>query len=252
LPVVLTIDAASATVCTINDGTVSFVGAGACTIDANQGGNAQFAPAPQAEQTFEVASAGGTDSQLITFISAAPTNATVRGQGYIVIATADSELPVLLTIDDSSNIVCTINNDTVNFIGAGICTINANQGGNGQYAPAPQVQQTFAVASAGGTNPQTISFLSIPPTDAAIDGPSYLAIATATSALPVVLTIDATSVGVCNINNGTVTFVGEGSCTIDANQGGDADFAPAPQQQQVFDVGLPAGDLIFRDGFDNP
>jgi len=68
----------------------------------------------------------------------------------------------------------------------------------------------------------------------------------------VVLTIDVTSAGVCTVNNATVSFIGEGTCTIDANQGGDADFAPAPQMQQMVNVGLPAGDLIFRDGFDNP
>lgn len=252
LPVVLTIDGPSATVCTINDGTVNFIGAGACVIDANQGGDADFAPAPQAQQLFTVAGAGGTDSQSILFTSVAPAAATVGGPGYLATAAASSNLPVVLTIDAASAIVCTISNDTVNFIGSGSCMVNADQGGDAQYAPAPQAHQTFPVAPAGGTDTQTISFVSVAPTDAAIDGPTYLAIATATSTLPVVLTIDVTSAGVCTINNGTVSFIGQGTCTIDANQGGDADFAPAPQMQQMVNVGLPAGDLIFRDGFDNP
>ena len=34
---------------------------------------------------------------------------------------------------------------SVAFVGAGNCTINANQGGDASYAPAPLMQQTFAV-----------------------------------------------------------------------------------------------------------
>src|SRR4029079_1352486 len=137
-PVVLTIDGASAAVCAIDSDIVSFIGAGTCTIDANQGGNANYAPAPQWQQQFAVASAGGVASQTITFMSAAPLNATVAGAAYAVTAVADSGLPVVLTIDVASATVCTINNDIVSFIGAGNCTIDANQGGDAFYAPALQ------------------------------------------------------------------------------------------------------------------
>ena len=43
---------------------------------------------------------------------------------------------------------------TVSLVGAGTCTINANQAGNGSYQAAPQVQQSFTVSR--GT--QTITF----------------------------------------------------------------------------------------------
>jgi uncharacterized repeat protein (TIGR01451 family) len=252
LPVALTIDSTSVTVCTLNNDTVSFIGAGACTIDANQGGDSTYAPAPQMQQSFTVAGAGGAISQSIQFTSTAPANAIVAGPSYVVTATATSGLPVALTIDSTSVTVCTINNGTVSFIGAGLCTIDANQGGDATYAPAPQVQQTFAVAGAGGAIPQTIDFTSVAPAMATVGGASYLATAVATSGLPVVLTIDSTSTGVCAINNGSVTFTDTGTCTIDANQGGDATYAPAPQVQQAFAVGPPVDDLIFRDGFDGP
>ena len=114
------------------------------------------------------------------------------------------------------------------------------------------MQQAFAVAGAGGSNSQTITFISPAPSNAVVDGPSYVAVATASSNLPVVLTVDAVSAGVCAINNGTVTFTGTGACTINANQGGNADFAPAPQEQQSFPVNPPVSDVIFRDGFNGP
>ena len=205
-----------------NNDIVSFIGAGICTIDANQGGNASYGPAPQVQQAFAVADAGGVAPQTIHFTSTAPANATVGGATYLATATATSTLPVVLTIDAASATVCAINNGIVSFIGAGTCTIDANQGGDAIYAPASQVQQSFAVAAAGGITPQTIHFTSTAPVNAIVGGPSYLATAEATSNLPVVLTIDGPSATVCTINNGTVTFIGAGTCTIDANQGGDA------------------------------
>jgi hypothetical protein len=157
--VVLTIEAMSATVCTINNGIVAFIGAGTCLIDANQGGDASYAPAPQVQQSFVVASAGGFAAQTITFTSTAPLNATVAGPTYLATATASSGLPVVLTIDGASAAVCMINNGTVSFIGIGTCTIDADQGGDATYAPALQVQQSFTVSSVGSSPPTVLCAL---------------------------------------------------------------------------------------------
>ena len=241
LPVILTVDGASATVCAIDQGVVTFIGGGICTIDANQGGDATYAPAPEVQQSFSVGQSGGIGAQWITFTSTAPDDATVVGPSYFAAATATSNLPVVLTIDGSSATVCTIDNDIVWFIGAGNCTIDANQGGDASWAPASQKQQSFPVASAGGVAPQAITFASTAPLDARVAGSSYLAIATATSNLPVVLTIDGASATVCTINHGTVMFIGAGTCTIDANQGGDTTYAAASQVQQSFPVAPATG-----------
>ena len=56
-PAPITIDAASAGICSISGGVVSFVGAGSCIVDANQAGNATYNPAPQVQQSFVVAPA---------------------------------------------------------------------------------------------------------------------------------------------------------------------------------------------------
>jgi hypothetical protein len=148
------------------------------------------------QQAFTVVAADGNTSQVIHFISTAPVNAMVGGPSYVATAMATSQLPVVLTIDGASATVCAINNDTVTFIGAGTCTIDANQGGDANYAAAPQAQQAFTVAGAGGVTSQAIQFTSAAPANAIVAGPSYVATATATSDLPVVLTIDSTSVTV--------------------------------------------------------
>ena len=119
----------------------------------------------------------------------------------------------------------------MSFIGAGTCVIDANQAGNATYAAAPQVQQSFAVSAAS----QTISFTSAAPVGAMVGG-TYTPVATATSTLPVALTIDASASAVCTITGGVVSLTGAGTCVIDANQAGNATYTPASQVQQSFAV----------------
>ena len=65
-----------------------------------------------------------------------------------------------------------------------------------------------------------------------IVGNTYTPTATATSALGVTFSIDASSQG-CSLAAGQVTFTGAGTCVIDADQAGDATYAAAPQVQQT-------------------
>ncbi len=84
---------------------------------------------------------------------------------------------------------------------------------------------------------QTISFTSTAPNNAVIGGLSYTPTASSTSNLPVEITVDASSTGVCVIDSsGVVSFPGYGTCTLSANQAGDLDYNPAPQVQQSFTV----------------
>ncbi len=227
LPVVFTVDASASAVCAIAGTTVSFTGVGTCIVNANQAGSANVQPAAQVQQAFAVARA----DQTITFTSTAPTGAVFGGSTYTVSATASSGLAVSFAIDASATSVCSISGTTVSFTGAGTCVVNANQAGDARWNPAPQVQQSFAVARAS----QTISFTSTAPTNAQVGG-TYVVSATATSGLPVAFTIDAASTTVCSIAGNTVTFNAAGTCTIDANQAGDANHAPAPQVQQSVTV----------------
>ena len=67
-PVVITIDAASSSVCSISGlGVVSFLAVGTCVIDANQAGAYGYLAATQVQQSFAV----GKGSQAITFTSTA-------------------------------------------------------------------------------------------------------------------------------------------------------------------------------------
>lgn len=100
--------------------------------------------------------------QTVSFTSTAPTNATLDSSPYVPTASATSGLPVAITVDASSSSVCSIDGSgNVTYQAAGTCTLNANQGGNIDYAAAAQVQQSFTVLP---VNADTSVALSCPST----------------------------------------------------------------------------------------
>jgi streptogramin lyase len=178
--------------------------------------------------------AAGPAPQTISFTSTAPANATYGGPSYTVTATGGgSGNPVTFSIDSSASSVCSVSGSTVSFIGVGTCVIDANQAGNANYLAAAQAQQSFAV----GQSAQAITFNSTPPPNAIYGGPAYTVTPTGGgSGNPVTFSIDSAATSVCSISGSTVSFIGVGTCIIDANQAGNADYLAAPQVQQSFAV----------------
>lgn len=231
LPVVFAAAAGSAGVCSVSGSAVSFTGAGTCTINADQPGSASYEPAPQAQQSFSVATPPPAQ-QTISFTSSAPGSAVYGGPAYTVSATATSGLAVAFSAAPSSAGVCTVSGSTVSIVGAGTCTVRANQSGNASYAPAAQVQQSFTVARAT----QTITITSTPPAEVDKRSPPYTITATASSGLTVTFTIAAGSADNCTISGSSISFKKKGNCVVNANQSGNANYLPAPQVQQTIVV----------------
>ena len=112
-------------------------------------------------------------------------------------------------------------------------------GGGGNIYLNIQLQGT---GTAGSGTPQTVTFTSSAPTNAVVGGATYTPIATGgASGEPVVITVDGTSTAVCFISGGVVSFFGVGTCTLDANQAGNASYSAATQVQQSFSVGSGGG-----------
>jgi hypothetical protein len=111
---------------------------GTCTIAANQAGDTTYAAADTVSQSFTV-----LQSQTISFSS--PGNQSVGGP-LTLAATSNSGLPVTYT--SLTPTVCTVSGNTVNLLGAGTCTITADQSGDGTYGSASTVTQSFTVAAA--------------------------------------------------------------------------------------------------------
>jgi hypothetical protein len=211
------------TVCTVSGSTVTIAALGTCTIAANQAGNTNYNAAAQVTQSFTVAKG----AQTITF--AALTGKTLGAAPFTISATASSGLAVAFT--STTTAVCTVAGTTVTLVSAGTCTLAANQAGNTNFNVAAQVTQSFAVSAAAKTN-QTITFAAIANTT--LGTPLTLTGITATSGLAVAMTSATTTI--CTVSGFTVTLVATGTCTLRANQAGNASFNAAPQISQSFTV----------------
>jgi hypothetical protein len=166
-------------------------------------------------------------AQSIAFSSTAPTGATGGGT-YTVVATASSGLPV--TFSSSTTAVCTVTGSTVTFVGAGTCTVLADQAGSTAYLPAPQQSQTFSVAKSS----QSVTFTTPPPSSATMGDAAYTVSATASSGLQVVFT--TATPNVCTVSGSTVSYVAAGTCVVNADQSGNAGYNAAPRVTQSFFV----------------
>ncbi|GAM10888.1 bacillopeptidase F precursor [Geobacter sp. OR-1] len=171
-------------------------------------------------------------SQAIAF-GAAPTVA-VGGNGTVSATGGASGNAV--TFSSQTAPVCTVSGTTVTGITAGSCTIAAAQAGNANYNAAATVTQSFTI----GKGSQTITF-GLAPTVAA--GSSGTVSAIATSGLAV--GFSSTTPGICTVSGSTVTGVTVGTCTIAANQGGDANYLAASQATQSFTVGKGTQTIVF-------
>jgi hypothetical protein len=233
LTVALSVATASKSVCSLSGGTVTMLsGTGTCTIEANQAGNADYSAATE-EHTSAAAQKIG---QTISFTKKAPSTASYNST-FAVAADSTSGLKVVFSVDAASTGVCSLTSATVKMLsGTGTCTIDANQAGNADYTAAAQ-QQTSAAAK---TAAQTISFTTKAPASASKNS-TFPVAAKSTSALTVALSVDAGSAGVCSlgtptvvsgVTSATVTMLeSTGTCTIDANQAGNADYSAAAQRQ---------------------
>jgi DNA-binding beta-propeller fold protein YncE len=153
----------------------------------------------------------GSTQQSISFgpIPSQPATSTLA-----LTATASSGLPVSFT--SITPVVCKVSGSSASLVGAGTCTIQANQMGSTVYAAAPTVAQSFAV----NLLDQTISFPEIPVLVINTSVPFALT-ATADSGLPVNYT--STTPAICTVSPAAskTTLLTTGTCTIQASQPGD-------------------------------
>jgi uncharacterized repeat protein (TIGR01451 family) len=140
---------------------------------------------------------------------------------FTLAATASSGLTVKLT--SLTPAVCTVTTATVKLVAAGTCTIAANQAGNANYNPAPQVTQSFVVALTATTvTTITASF------EPSVIGQSYAVSVTVTSSTGVpkgTVTIDDGHGGTCT--DSTISSLGVASCSIASHTTGSLTLTAA-------------------------
>ncbi|MGA2736652.1 MAG: SBBP repeat-containing protein [Bryobacteraceae bacterium] len=207
-------------VCSVSVATVTVAALGTCTIQATQAGNTTYAPATPVSQSFQVTQA----SQTITF--GALSNEAYGAPPFTVAATANSGLTV--RFNSQTPHLCSVSGATVTLLAVGTCTIQANQPGNADYAAAPVVDQSFQVSQGS----QTITFGAL--SNQAYGTPPFTVGATASSGLAV--RFNSQTPHYCSVSGTSVTLLALGTCTIQATQPGNADYAAAPAVNQSFQV----------------
>jgi hypothetical protein len=135
--------------------------------------------------------------------------------------------------------VCTVSGSSATTVKAGTCAVTASQAGNDRYAPARDVQRSFAVHvghAHGDTSQdkkasQAITFGQLAP--AAVGQVVHLS-ASATSGLAVSFRPDTPAV--CSVSGATVTTTTAGTCTVTASQAGDNRYLAAYEITQSFQI----------------
>lgn len=240
-PVVFTVNATTSANCALSGGSVTYLKAGTCTIDADQAGDADHAAAPTVQQSFAISPA----AQAVTITSTPPTGAEV-GDSYALTATGGaSGNPVVLATTSPS--ACSVSPTgpgaaTVTFTAQGSCTLTADQAGNADYLAAAQVTQSIAVTRKA----QAITGITTPTAPTYLGG--YTTAATGGgSGNPVTFSTTTPSVCTSSGTNGTtISFVGAGTCTVTADQAGNTTWAPAPTASVTFTVARAAQSVTFN------
>ncbi|WP_196804301.1 autotransporter domain-containing protein [Lysobacter sp. HA18] len=215
-------------VCTVTSGgALTFVSAGTCSIDADQSGDSATNAAATVSRSFTVAAVApgaptigtataGDAQAIVSFVAPASTG------GAAVTSYTVTSMPGGITATGGTSPI-TINGLT-NGVAYAFVVTATNSAGAGAAS-----SQSNSVTPAG---PQVITFAN---PGAQSYGTSPTLTATSTSGLPV--SFDSSTPAVCSItSSGTLTFVAAGTCTIDADQTGDAAYLPASRVSRSFTV----------------
>jgi hypothetical protein len=152
---------------------------------------------------------------LLQTIKFSPLNEVTFGTApFTVSATTTAGLPV--TFSSATTPVCTIAGTTVSVVAGGVCTIAANQSGNGTYGAAVAVSRSFLVDPAN----QIIHFPQLP--DIPYQSKSSIVPQASASAGPVSLSVKPGSP--CFTDGTTIYLSAPGVCTVSATASGSLNY----------------------------
>ena len=211
----------SPSVCSVSGTMVTMLSAGACALTANQAADANYTAAPQV--TLDVVITAAT--QTITNFVSNPTAPVFAPNATFTVSASGGASSSAVIFSSASTLICTVSGNTVTMLSAGTCSLAANQAGDANYSAAPQVTLDVVI----GIAPQVITnFVSNPTNPVFAPNATFIVSATGgASSSPVVFA--STTASVCNVSGNTVTMLSAGTCSLTANQAGDANYSAAPQ-----------------------
>ena len=218
---------------------VTVLGAGTCTIAADQAGNHQFLPATRQTQSFSVAQAAQatltlTNSFSVTY-GGTLTLSTSGGSGTGAVSYA--------LVGGAGSAQCVLNPTTgaMTFGAAGTCSVRATKADDTNYTSVQSTTRVVTVARAAQSTSITSAVPSRP-----LPGGTYAVTATASSGLTPVLALMAGAGTVCSLSGSTVSFLATGTCVVLATQAGNTNYLPAdPEDMQTIMVGSLNQNITF-------
>ena len=212
---------AAPSVCSVAGTTVTMLSAGTCSLTANQAGSANYSAAPQATLDVAIATAG----QAITGFAAHPVTPVYAPNGTFTVSATPGVSTSAVVFGTTTASVCTVAGNVVTMVAAGTCSLTADQAGDSNYNAAPRVTLDVAIGAAT----QAITGFAANPA-APVYAPNGMFSVTATggaSGLPVTYT--STTAATCSVAGSTVTMLAAGTCSLTADQAGNANYSAAPR-----------------------
>ncbi len=215
--------------CSWNGSTFSYTSAGTCGVTAYKAADTNYNSAQSSEVTYTVNK--GTQAtlnfsgQTVTY----PTTFTVplsttggSGSGAVTYA---------VTTAGTAGCSVASNGSTLTYTNAGTCGITAYKAADTNYNSAQSSEATFTI----NKESQTITFNSL---SNKVNGDAPFSVsATASSGLTV--SFNSQTTGVCTstgTNGTTITILTAGTCTIQATQSGNSNYAAATSVNRSFTV----------------
>jgi uncharacterized repeat protein (TIGR02543 family) len=210
---------ATTSVISVSGSTLTVAGAGSSVIEAT------FTPSNTtnyniAKTTMTVTVSKGTP----TFSAWSNVSKTFGDSPFTVTApTVTGSVPGSFSYSSATTSVISVSGSTLTVAGAGSSVIEAT------FTPTDSTNYNVAKTTMTvtvGASSQSITRTSTSPTSPVTSG-TYTPTATASSSLTVAISIATGSSSVCSISSGVVTFNAAGSCVIEYNQSGNANYSAA-------------------------
>ena len=192
--------------------------------------------APSATSLFVTPrQAGEPVPQEIGPITFSPETLLVGGTATVS-AAASSYLPV--TFRSTTPETCSVDGATVTGVGAGACIVAADQAGDHQFAAAATVTTEIAVTRSS----QAIGPITFTPATVTVGASTTASAAGGASGNPV--TFSSATPDTCSVDGSSVTGLKAGTCTVAANQAGNAQYEQAAEVAAGIEVGKAAQSIL--------
>ena len=233
-------------VCTAGDLAVTYVTAGTCTLTAQTAQSTDYTAVSGSPQTFTI----GQVTPTAPTISNLPNSGAYLGGFTASVSTSGDGTKSVTT---NAPTVCTVGSDglTVAYVSVGVCSLTAHVTIGTDYLAADGSAETFTVFPGAASAPSITNL----PTGSSYGGGFVPKISTDGDGAK---TVTSNSTGVCTVgSDGTVSFVGIGTCSLTSHVAPGGNLAGADGNPQTFNVaratpsspvvsGIPGGATEFQ------